>query len=535
LSLAPFEELAGVEADYSIGLALAPDGRRMVLPAASGARTALWLHDLTTDTTTALPDTAEPAMPFWSADAGTVAFFSEGQLRAFSFSDQRVQNLAEAPTPWGGAWHAGGDIIFAPDDNGLRWRRASGAVEPFTTLEDGESSHRYPHVTADGRHVVFFVRAVEAARHGIWIASIEQPSSRRRLINSDASGIPIDQALLYASGGALVAQRVNPESLALDGRPVLLGSLVGKSDEHLLYATVGANVLMFGTPPSTRRELRWVDRTGASRGVLGEPMDAFDVRIAPRGATVAVTRVDPQLDTLDIWTYEDQRPLPRRVSPNIDVDEAPTWSRDGTRLVWVSGRRVVTTRDARATRPDSPLRKFDHPVRVSDWSPGDRWIVVVETTRETRADLVLLPADGKAEARPYARSAFNETHGVVSPDGAWMAYVSDESGRPEIYVDRFPAPGARARLTAGGGTEPRWRRDGGEIFFRRGSEMHAVRLRAAGATLEAVSSERLFDVGAEIRSYDVTPDGQRFLVNVPAPGAAPRPLRVIVNLRSLLP
>jgi Tol biopolymer transport system component len=116
-----------------------------------------------------------------------------------------------------------------------------------------------------------------------------------------------------------------------------------------------------------------------------------------------------------------------------------------------------------------------------------------------------------------------------------MAYVSDESGRPEIYVDQFPAPGARARLTAGGGTEPRWRRDGGEIFFRRGSEIHAVRLQAAGATLEAVSSERLFDAGAEIRSYDVTPDGQRFLVNVPAPGAAPRPLSVIVNLRSLLP
>ena len=535
LSLASLDELADAKADPALGLALAPDGRRVAFAAVKDESAGLWLHDLTTNVTAPVAGTSAAAMPFWSLDADSVAFFAEGKLRRLSFAGEPVQDLADAPTPRGGAWHAGGDIVFASDDSGLKWLRANGAVEPFTTLERGESSHRYPHVTADGRHVVFFVRASESTRHGVWIAPVAQPSSRRRLINSDAEGIPIDQTLLYSSGGALVAQRMNLESLGLEGRPVLLGKSVGHSPEHRLYATLGANVLLFGTPVSTLRELRWVDRAGATVGVLGESMDAWDVRVAPRGTSVAVTRVDPQLNTLDIWAYDEQRPVPRRVSPNIDVDDAPAWSRDAATIAWISGRRVVTIRDARAARPETSLRKFDSPVRVTDWSHGDQWIVLTETTRETQGDLVLMRADGQGDVRRYTQSPFNETHGVVSPDGLWIAYASDESGRPELYTDAFPTPGHRARLTVGGGTEPRWSRDGGELFFRRGAEIHAVRLRPAGGTLEATSSERLFGAGAEIRSFDVTADGTRFLINVPARAAEPKPLSVIVNVRSLLP
>lgn len=525
LSLAP---------GYSFGLTLAPDGRRVAYTPADAGETQLWLHDLTTDAHTRLEGTNGAAMPFWSPDASAVAFFAEGRLRAFTFADGSVSDLAEAAVPRGGAWHPNGDVLFAAGE-GLMWRRSSGAVEPFTTLEGGESSHRYPRFTGAGRHVVFFVRAAESTRQGIAIAPTDQPSARRRIVSSDAEGIPIGQALVYSSGGALVGQRIDPQSLALAGRPVLLGSNVGGNADHQLFATAAADVLIFGAPASNLRELRWVDRAGLPAGVLGEPMDASDVRIAPRGLTVAVTRADPQLKTLDIWTYEEQRPLPRRVSPNIDVDEAPAWSSDGMRLAWVSGRRVVTTRDAGAARPETSLRKFDNPVRVTDWSPRDEWLVLTETRRETGGDIVLMRADGEGATLGYAQSAFNETHGVVSRDGRWMAYASDESGQPEIYVDAFPAPVSRARMSVGGGTEPRWDREGGVLYFRRGSEIHAVRLRATGGTPEAASSERLFDAGAEARSYDVTPDGLRFLINVPAPEAAPQPMTVVVHVGSLLP
>lgn len=522
-------------ADYSFGLALAPDGRRVAYTSTAGGNTQLWLHDLTTDETTPLDGTTSAAMPFWSPDGGAVAFFAQGKLRAYTFADRGVRDMADAASPRGGAWHPGGDVIFAPDDGGLKRRRASGAVEPFTTLAGSESSHRYPRLMSDGRHVVFYVRAAERTRQGIAITPIDQPSARRRVVSSDAEGIPIDQALLYSSGGALVAQRIDPESLALAGRPALVGPSVGHNAEHQLFATAAADVLLFGAPTSNLRELRWVDRSGLAVGVLGEPMDAWDVRVAPRGTAVAVTRADPQLKTLDIWAYEEQRPLPRRLSPNIDVDEAPAWSRDGARVAWVSGRRVVTTRDAGGSRPETALRKFDHPVRVTDWSPRGEWLVLTETRPERRGDILLMRADGEGHTRVYAESVFAESHGVVSPDGRWLAYASDESGRPEIYVDAFPAPVSRARMSVGGGTEPRWDREGGVLYFRRGSEIHAVRLRATGGTPEAASSERLFDAGAEVRSYDVTPDGLRFLINVPAPEAAPQPMTVVVHVGSLLP
>jgi Tol biopolymer transport system component len=356
-------------------------------------------------------------------------------------------------------------------------------------------------------------------------------------VNSDAEGLPLDGALAYASGEALVVQRVNLETLALEGPSPLLGSPIGRGTEHELYATAGAELLLFGIPASSARELRWVDRVGVATGTLGEPMNASDVRIAPDGRRIAVARVDPQLRTLDIWAYDDQRPVPRRLSPNIDADESPAWSRDGRRVAWVSGRRTVTTRDSGAARADVMVHKFEHAVRVTDWSPDGRWIVVSESRPETRADIIVLSAAStpSAATRPYAQTPFNETYGTVSPDGRWLAYASDESGHVDVYVDTFPTPGRRARLSVGGGTEPRWSNDGTQVFFRRGSEVHVVHLRSSDDAQEAMSSERLFNAGGEIRSFDVTPDGRRFLLNVPIPDAAARAITAIVNVRSALP
>jgi Tol biopolymer transport system component len=349
--------------------------------------------------------------------------------------------------------------------------------------------------------------------------------------------------LVYASGDALVAQRIDLETLSLAGRSQLLGSPVGRNGEHQLFATTGAEVLIYGLPPSGLRELRWVDRTGATLGTVGEPMHATDVRLAPGGERAAVARVDPQLRTFDIWIYDGSHPVPRRVSPAIDADDSPVWSSDGSHVAWVSGRRSIVVRDGRAERSERVLRKFDNPVRVTDWPVGGRWMAIAETRAGTGSDLLLVSADvaahadkgGAATTRVYAQAPFNETSGVISPDGRWLAYASDESGTTEVYVDAFPTPGRRARLSVGGGEDPRWARDGRAVFFRRGAELHTVNLRAGNGALEATSSERLFTADGEIRSYDVTPDGRRFLLNLPANGARVSPLAVLVHLQSLLP
>ena len=539
LALDPPDDLTlGGGPDYPFGLSLAPDGRRLAFPAAKAGLTQLWVRDLTTGETQALPGTDEGVLPFWAPDGRALAFFANKRLRVLTLEDAAIRDLADAPSPRGGVWHEGGDIIFAPDADGPLYRRrgSNGAVEALTTLDSnaGESSHRWPVLIERGRHVIFFVRASVPARQGIWIAPLAAAESRTRLVGAHSHALAIRDAVLYSTDGALLAQHLDVNALALTGRPVLLGTPVGAGPQQQLFATTNGDTLIFGAPASSLRELQWVDRTGARTGLVGEPMDAWDVRIAPGGATVAVTRLDPQLGTFDIWAYDGERPLPRRISPAIDADESPVWARDGTRLAWVTGRRAVTLRGAQAALPDETLRKFEHPIRVTDWSPDHLWIVLSESRPGTHDDIWLLPATGQGTPIAYAQTPFNEVQAVVSPDGKWVAYASDESGRFEIYVDSLSTPGSRVRLTTGGGLDPRWRGDGAELYFRRGAEIHAVNPFGATGTPEAVSSEKLFDAGTDIRAYDAAADGQRFLLNVPTADAAPQPLSVLVNVRSLL-
>jgi Tol biopolymer transport system component len=536
LALAPPDDtVVGGGPDYPFGLALAPDGRRLVFPAAKSGLVQLWLRDLTSGDTQPLPGTEEGVLPFWGPDGRAIGFFSGGRLRVITLEDAAVRDLADAPAPRGAAWHPGGDIIFAPEGEGglLRRRGSDGAIERFTELAAGESSHRLPLVFDNGRQLLFFVRAAEPMRQGIWIAPFDQPADRQRLTGADSNGVVGGETMIYASDGVLLGQRLDLPARALTGRAVVLGTPVGRSPQNQLFATTAGDLLLYGAPSSPLREVRWFERSGTPAAALGGPMEAWDVRIAPGGTQVAVTGLDPQLNTLDIWAYDGDRPLPRRISPAIDVDESPAWAPDGARLAWVTGRRVVTTRGALAVLPDETLRKFANQVRVTDWSPDSQWIVGSESRPGTREDLWMLRADGSSEPTPYAASPFNEIQAAISPDGRWIAYASDESGRFEIYVDAFPVPGTRARVTTGGGVDPRWRADTAELYFRRGTEVHAVRPLNASGQPEAVSTERLFDAGAEIRAYDAAADGQRFLLNLPVAETAPQPINVIVHVADL--
>jgi Tol biopolymer transport system component len=287
-------------------------------------------------------------------------------------------------------------------------------------------------------------------------------------------------------------------------------------------------VLIYGPPGTTLRELRWTARDGSVIGRMGEPLDAWDLRISPDGTRVAITELDPQSRTLDVWIRERSQPVPKRLSISTDADESGVWSPDGNRIAWVAARRRVSIRGAGAVLPEQVVATSDPPVHVWDWSRDARALLVGRTAADTRDDLwiVSLPDDDKQS--PYAAAPFNQRHGVFAPDGRSIAYASDESGQFDIYVDTYPQPGSRIRVTTAGGTEPRWRGDGREIFFRRGSEIHAV---AIGGS-EVGASERLFDAGASIRSYDVTADGKRFLLNLPASSSAPRAATLVVNWRA---
>lgn len=528
----PDESLhVGAGPDYPFGLALSPDGRKLVYPASRAGVVALWLQSLSTSETRALPATEGASAPFWSPDGARIGFFAEGRIRAIELASGLVTDMAEAPSGRGAAWNAAGDLVFAATgDGGLSRRGPDGAISSFTTPDaaQGESSHRWPAFLPDGRHVVFFVRATERSRGGIWIASLDQPSARRRLVPADGQAIVSDDTLLYVNDVALMAQPLDPATWTTAGRSELAGLTVGRGPLDQVFATASPEVLIYGPPGTTLRELRWTARDGSTIGRMGEPLDAWDLRISPEGTRVAITELDPQSRTLDVWIRERSQPVPKRLSISTDADQSGVWSPDGNRVAWVAARRKVSIRGAGAVLPEQVVATFDPPLQVWDWSRDAGFLLIGRTAADTRDDLWIVPLAEDIKERPYAAAAFNQVHGVFAPNGQAIAYASDESGQFDIYVDTFPTPGARIRVTTAGGTEPRWRGDGQEIFFRRGSEIHAVTL----AGNEVGASERLFDAGATIRSYDVTADGKRFLLNLPASSAAPRAATLVVNWRS---
>jgi len=559
LALPVAESLSlGAGREHTFEFALSPDGRRGAFPAARGTERAIWVRQLTTGEVAALPGTTDGVLPFWSPDASQLGFFADGKLKAFAFATGQTRELAEAPAPRGGAWHSAGDIIFAPRaDAGLSlYRAADKTVSSLTNVDSahGEVFHGYPTLLADAKCVLFFVRASEATRQGVWIGALDDMRSRVRLAGGESNAIAFGNWILYETGGALVTQQLtglaSGEAPSLVGRAILLATNVGRSPLNQLSASVGGDALIYGSFESERRDLRWFDRMGRAAGTLATGIDAWDVRIAPRvggrtmhdsgrqSARVAVTQLDAQLGTIDVFMYEAGRPLPQRISQSIDVDETPAWSSDAARLAWVQRRRSLMIRGVQRQLPEQPLRQFDVPVRLWDWTRDARRFMIGMTRPGTKDDLFVVAASANPstlELSPYAQSAFNETQAAVAPDGRWIAYASDESGRPEIYVDAFPAPRHRIRATDGGASEPRWSEHGDELYFRRGSEIHALIVTRNADSLEASSSTRLFDAGSDIRSYDSAPDGSRFLLNVAAPRSKAPSITVIVNWQSLLP
>jgi Tol biopolymer transport system component len=507
----------GAGADHVFGLALAPDGRRLVYPAAKAGLVTLWLHDFRTGETHPLAGTDQAVAPFWSPDGSRIGFFAGGRLRAIELASGSVMSLADAPAPRGGTWNRAGDIIFAPSAHGGLMKRAvDGSIGAVTTMDaaKGETAHTWPAFLEDDRHFVFLVTS--NSRGGIWRASIDPAAaaSRVHVADADAQPLVVEDRVLSLSGQSLMAE----------GQAVARG--VGRGPLGQTLATAAADVLIYSAAHNPLRELRWVSRSGDLIGRASEPVDAWDLRIAPDGRRVAITEIDPQLRTLDVFVRDGTQPVARRLSPSTDVDESGVWSPDGLRVAWAGSRRNVMIRGAGAMLPEQTIATFDPPVQVWDWSHDGRWLLIGRRAAETHDDLWLLAPREGSTPEPYATAAFNQTFGVFSPDGRFIAYASDESGKFDVYLDDLPKGANRVRVTTAGGTEPRWSRDGSELFFRRGSEIHRVQLTRQGRGLAIGGMDRLFDAGAPVRSYDVSPDG-RFLLNLPAEMKSRSPMTLI--------
>lgn len=519
---------------------ISPDGTRMVFAAAAqGAPPVLYVRRLESTETTALAGTEDAAFPFWSPDSRRIGFFARDKLRTIAIDGSGLRNVADVGLGQGrgGAWSPAGTILYAPlQVSGLMQVSAEGGTPRVLTQLDaatGETSHRWPTFLPDGNHFLYSVRGAETVQ-GIYVGSVADDSRKR--VASDLSNAVFDREgyLIYTHGSALVAQPFDPGRLEVTGSAVPIVERIAYSPSYYngAFSVSATGRLAYGLG-ALRTQLELLDRRGGVLQRVGATGEYMHPRLSPDGGRIAVAQLDPQISTQDLWLIDASRgDTTTRLTFSSQSERFPTWAPDGRRLAFSAqgGRGLsdvfvassVDVSDARMIVGGPPRDEAERGGRLTnfatDWTADGSTLVFLAQRAKTNFDIDLLDL-ATGQARVFLSTPFVEVDAQVSKDMRWLAYASDESGRQEVYVRPFPQGSGKWQVSGSGGRQPRWRADGRELFYMApdGTVM-AVPL-TASATFSPSVPVPLFATQVPERSpqfgrdYDVTGDGQRFLVN----------------------
>jgi eukaryotic-like serine/threonine-protein kinase len=531
---------------FADSVAASPDGNWLAFTATHpDGNSSLWIRSLDSLVARALPGTDGARQPFWSPDSRALGFFAGGKLKRTELSAGTPQTLAEASLdPRGGTWGRDGTIVFAPSFQGglLRIAATGGKVSPAIALDSirKEQTHRWPSFLPDGRHFLYYTSRGGGEEPGeIFVGSLDQQPPARVVESSSLAMFGAPGYLLFVRGKTLLAQPFDVDRLRLNGRPVAIAdqlSLSGSIAGLRTFSVSSSGVLAYHAGSGNKTQLAWLDRAGRELGVIGPPADHYAPRLSPDGTRLAENLWDRDTSTNgDIWLTDLTRSIASRFTFHPAEDTQPVWSPDGTRLFFASSREgVQQLYQALSDRPGSEelLLRSGAWKATDDVSPDGQFLIYETIDPKTQIDLWLLPLSGDRRPKPFVVTPSEEYGAQFSPDGRWVAYVSNESGRSEISVQAFPSPESKWQVSSAGGTMPRWRKDGRELFYL-GAE---GRLMAAEVSLSPSFDSRvptaLFNVSllqSPDRQYDVSPDGTRFLVNRVSKGTQSTPMTVVLD------
>jgi Tol biopolymer transport system component len=539
--------------------ALSPDGRRIAFVGAdSRGVSRLWVQSLDGLDARPLAGTEGAVLPFWSPDSRFVGFLVAGRMHRIDTTGGPAIALPVSTGSMGGAtWGREGVILFASAPRGPinRASATGGAVSAATTLDAaiGETWHLLPSFLPDGRHFLYLAAggatAGPSSPNGIYVGSLDS-SERKLLVPGGSGAMYADGHLFFLRGQTLMAQPFDVARLELAGEPVPVADGVtmgGFAGANGGFSVSDTGVLAYQTGPveaggqgGILTRLTWFDRSGRQVGVLADEMRAADLELAPDGRRATVSLFDLTRRTRDIWLFDVTAGRRTRFTFDPGDELASVWSPEGGRIVFNSRRKGhldLYVRGSSGTGAEEDLLVDDRDKTPFDWSPDGRFVLFNVLAGETSYDLWALSLTGDRKAFPVVQTASNEFGGQFSPDGRWVAYTTNESGQFDVYVVPFPGPGGKWQVSAGGGGFPRWRRDGGEIFhLNPDNALMAVGVDGRSAAFEVGTSRLLFKtrVPTGLRSsYDVSPDGQRFLVNTLIEEAI-GPITLLVNWPALV-
>ena len=517
---------------------LSPDGRHLAFGSFYEGRNRFWVRRLDRADGRILEDTTANDSPFWSPDGRTLAYFADEKLYTIDVEGGSPRVLAEAPSPRGGDW-SGSTMIFARRDGIYRLDAGGGTAERLTGVDEanGDLQHSWPEFLPDGRRFLYVVRSNRAERAGLYLGSIDGGDARR-LGPASSRAVIAGGRLFQVSNGSLVAYAVDEITAAVEREPTIIAERVKYHPEgDAAFDVSQSGVLVYSLSPGeivTRLVL--TDRRGRDiqtldTGVIRHP------RFSPDGRRIAAEKMDPEDGNFDLWVYEVGREGSLRLTRTADPDVSPAWSPDGRRVAFSSKRGSVFDVYAKTvdgTDDERVLLTAPGDKLVEDWSPDGRFL----TAALLRTGLWLLPLGAEGQPRLIRRGEGSDNwQSSFSPDGRWLAYMSTESGQPEVYVEPFPGTGERWQVSVGGGGEPHW--SGADELVYIDKDGVLTTLRRGGSDWRSPDSQPLFRVYVSDilgrRDYAVSPDGRFIAINAFLRDPAVPPLQVVVNWPSLMP
>jgi eukaryotic-like serine/threonine-protein kinase len=549
--------------------ALSPDGRHLAFAATGSDGTArLMIRNLDSLEVRALLDShpatvkADGVVPpfFWSPDSRFIGFQSEGKLAKIQISGGPAQTLCDVQgTVVGGTWNRGDVIVFADTARGLMQVSAAGGVaSPLTTIDPSrkEIVHVLPSFLPDERHFLYQRASSSPENSGAYVGSIDTNPERqdsKRLLATTSAPVYVpasdsdSEQVLFLRQRTLMAQPFDSHRLKPFGEAVPIAEQVGSYLDYGFFSASTNGVLAYRSDAGQIYQIVWLDQQGKVLATVAEPARYNSVALAPDGRRVAVSRTNPDnTPNSDVWLLDVGRNTSTRLTYADVRDTFPVWSADGSSVIFDSireGTGNVYIKLASGAGDERLLLKPSDGYKYPTSSSRDgRFLLYTVENPKTKSDLWVLSLHGDPNPTPFLRTEFNERSGQFSPDGHWVAHTSDESGRDEIYVREFTSGSAQGYsdtaskwlISKGGGTDPRWRGDGKELFYvDSGGKLMSVDI-SAKPVFEAGAPKPMFQLPPGFIGVGVTADGTRFLIGVPVAQSASVPFTVVTNWQTTL-
>lgn len=514
------------------GAVISPDGKRLAIPAATPNGSELWVRDLTGGKAELVPGTQGAAFPFWSPDSNMIGFFSNGKMRTVAAAGGPVQIICDAPAGRGGAWSQAGMIVFTPNiEEPLYKVGESGGVPVAVTKLGGTGhTHRNPIFLPDGKHFLFTQRLVAAPVGDLYAGSLDG-GAPKPVVQQASNGVYAQGYLLYLHDRNLMAQHFDPKSMTVSGNPVPVAENVEYWGPKDLgdFSVSATGTLVYRTEQAAESRFAWMRLPGKESEEFGDTITGISDPISVSGDAkkISFAKREPNAAETDLWLFDVERKIMTRQTFNTPGLIYSAFSPDGTKLAITASigtkgsMRIKTLANGAEQVISSAVQDIAY---VHSWSPDGKYLIVSIQDPKTLFDVYAQPADGSKPV-PLLNQSYDERDGEVSPNGKWMAYISNESGRIEVYITDFPGAHSKMQVSSEGAFWHAWSHDGKRLYFTNGKKLMVTEIRNP-ETMELGGTALVTTLDAQPLGFGS--DG-RLLVLKATNGQQAEPLRMVLH------